>query len=164
LGIAVLVVAVLALREPKGHVSAQHNASAVGDRSASPTSGASAAPKTSSAPTPSQSPASHVGDSKSSSSAKPLPLIVLNNTTVPGLAKRAAQRFEAGGWTVSRYDNYQNDIVSTCAYYDPSVVGAKAAAKALQREFPTIKRVKERFTELPSAPVVVVLAPDYTDG
>jgi hypothetical protein len=94
--------------------------------------------------------------------AKDVPLIVLNNTTVTGLAQRAAQRFEQGGWTVSRYANYQNDIVSTCAYYDPADAAAKAAAEALQQQYPVIKRVKQRFAELPSGPVVVVLTPDYS--
>lgn len=92
-----------------------------------------------------------------------MPLIVLNNTTITGLAKRAAHRFEAGGWTVTRYDNYQNDILSTCAYYDPSDPQAEAAAQALQEQYPTIKRVKPRFPELPEGPVVVVLTPDYSE-
>jgi LytR cell envelope-related transcriptional attenuator len=91
------------------------------------------------------------------------PLIVLNNTTTQGLASRAAERFEAGGWTVSHFDNYQNDIASTCAYYDPSDPSAEAAAQALQEQFPAIKRIKPKFAELPAGPVVVVLTPDYTD-
>ena len=95
---------------------------------------------------------------------KSVPLIVLNNTTIAGLAARAAQQFEAGGWTVTRSDNYQNEIVSTCAYYDPSDAQAKAAAEALQAQYPTIKRVKPKFPELPSGPVVVVLTPDYSAG
>lgn len=163
LGIAVLVVAFVALREPKGHVSG-HRASSVSHRSSSSAPGGSSTAKSSTAPSRRSSSAPHVGDTKSSSSAKTVPLIVLNNTTVQGLAKRAAERFEGGGWTVTRFDNYQNDIVSTCAYYDPAVAGAEAAAQALRRQFPTIKRVKERFPELPSGPVVVVLTPDYSEG
>jgi hypothetical protein len=65
---------------------------------------------------------------------------------------------------VTRFDNYQNDILSTCAYYDPSVDGAEAAAQALQQQFPAIKRVKPRFAELPSGPIVVVLTPDYSES
>jgi len=90
-----------------------------------------------------------------------VPLVVLNNTTTSGLAQQAAQRFEDGGWTVTSYGNYQNDILSTCAYYDPNVAGAQAAAEALQRQYPTIKRVKEKFDGLPAGPIVVVLTPDY---
>jgi hypothetical protein len=118
-------------------------------------------------------PASHTstgsssGSSRSSSSpsrAAKQPLVVLNNTTISGLAERAAQRFEDGGWTVTKYDNYQNDILSTCAYYDPSVAGAQAAAEALQQQYPTIKRVKPQFAELASwhSPIVVILTPDYS--
>lgn len=72
-------------------------------------------------------------------------------------------RFEGGGWNVTTYDeNYSNSIISTCAYYDPAVNGAKAAALALQRQYPTIKRVMPRFRELPDSPIVVVLTKDYS--
>jgi hypothetical protein len=87
---------------------------------------------------------------------------VLNNTTTSGLAKGAAQRFEAGGWTVTSYSNYSNNIASTCAYYDPSAPGAKAAAEALQQQYPTIKRVKPKFDGLVAGPVVVILTSDYS--
>ena len=153
------MVALIALREPKGHVASQGTAASVGRGS---TGGSSTKPSPSSTPHSSTS-APHKGSSNSEAAAvKSVPLIVLNNTTTSGLAKRAAERFEAGGWTVSRYDNYQNDIASTCAYYDPSASGAKQAAKALRRQFPTIKRVEPRFAELPEGPVVVVLTPDYS--
>jgi hypothetical protein len=151
LGLVVLAVAVVALREPNGHVSG---------------SGASnVANRTSSVPT--QSPSS---PSTSTSAAqrptlaelKAVPLIVLNNSTVSGLAERASQEFEQGGWTVTDYSNLQNDILSTCAYYDPSVANARAAAKALQRQFPAIDRVKPKFPQLPPGPVVVVLTGDYS--
>jgi LytR cell envelope-related transcriptional attenuator len=162
LGIAVLVVAIIALHEPNGHVSAQVGSSSVGKKTTTP------AKPTSSARKPSRSSQPRNGDTKSSGAAsgavKDVPLIVLNNTTVTGLAKQAAERFEQGGWTVTRFANYQNDIASTCAYYDPAAAGAKAAAKALQRQYPTIKRIKERFAELPSGPVVVVLTPDYSEN
>ena len=77
---------------------------------------------------------------------------MLNNTTTSGLAKVAAARFQAAGWTVSDTGNLTNDIVSTCAYYDPSADGAEAAAQALQPQFPTIKRVAPKFPELPERP------------
>jgi hypothetical protein len=86
---------------------------------------------------------------------------VLNNTTISGLAERASQQFEDGGWTVTKYDNYQNNILSTCAYYDTSVPGAKQAALALQHQFPAIKRVKPKFEPLPAGPIVVILTPDF---
>jgi hypothetical protein len=71
-------------------------------------------------------------------------------------------RFRQGGWTVTSTGDFQGDILSTAAYYDPSVTGAQAAAEALQSQFPAIKRVKERFGGLPGGPIVVVLTNDYS--
>ncbi len=159
----------LALREPHGHVSGASAkrtvvktiASTPGPRSGSashPTSGASSpsAPSTTHSSTPSP---------PTSGQPKTFPLIVLNNTTTARLASQAAQRFEQGGWRVTKYGNLPGnitDIVSTCAYYDPNVSGAQAAADALQQQYPTIKRVKEKFADLPTGPLVVVLTPDYS--
>lgn len=61
---------------------------------------------------------------------------------------------------MSKYDNYAaNDIISTCAYYDPSVPGAKQAAEALKASFPSIKRVLPQFTELGAwhSPIVLII-------
>ena len=160
-----LVVAFIALRNPK------HPATAAGTRTASlapPTSapagpsGSSGSPGSRSSGTGSVVPSGGTGSSGSLTGA--LPLIVLNNTTISGLAQQAAQRFESGGWTVTRYGNLQNNILSTVAYYDPSVPTAKATALALQRQYPTIKRVVPKFPELPSGPIIVVLTPDYSPG
>jgi hypothetical protein len=159
LGFAVLAVAIVALREPKGHVAA------VQSRQTGASNVAKNSPTSASKSTKAQSPA------RSTHPARPVtdvPLVVLNNTTVHGLAEQAAQRFESGGWTVTSFGNYQNYILSTCAYYDPSYPGARAAAKALQRQYPTIKRVEPKFAPssdaqpLPDGPVVVVLTPDYS--
>lgn len=88
--------------------------------------------------------------------------MVLNNTGTSGVGAQAAQRFRTGGWTVTSVDeNYQNNIASTVAYYDPAVSGAQRAALALQNQFPAIHRVVARFAQLPAGPVVVVLTPDY---
>ncbi|WP_460605052.1 LytR C-terminal domain-containing protein [Jatrophihabitans fulvus] len=102
--------------------------------------------------------------SSSPSTAQKLPLVVLNNTQQTGLASQAAQQFRGGGWTVTDTGNLVNDILSTCAYYDPSVDGSKAAAERLQQQFPAIQRVAERFPELPAGPIVVVLTSDYQPG
>ncbi len=100
--------------------------------------------------------------SSSASTGRELPLVVLNNTTVPGLAAQAAASFRTGGWTVTSEGNYQNSIPSTCAYFDPSVAGAQAAARALQAQFPGIKRVQPKFPGLPAGPIVVILTPGYS--
>ena len=58
--------------------------------------------------------------------------------------------------------NLTSQIVSTCAYYDTVDPNAQAAARALQAQFPAIKRVAPKFAELPPGPIVVVLTPDYS--
>ncbi|MFN2518125.1 MAG: LytR C-terminal domain-containing protein [Jatrophihabitantaceae bacterium] len=150
LGVVVLVIAVFALRTPDGH------GTVAGPATTTTTLTAKSAPK--SAP-PKTSP-----DNASSSSpvANKLPLVVLNNTRVAGLAVQAKARFEAGGWTVTSTGNLTDDILSTSAYFDPAVPGAEAGARALQAQFPTIKRVVPKFAQLPPGPIVVVLTPDYS--
>jgi LytR cell envelope-related transcriptional attenuator len=153
LGLVVLAVAMVALREPNGHVSG---------------SGATNVANGSPSNEPSQSPPTSPSGSASSDHApslaelKAVPLVVLNNSSVVGLAAQAAQQFESGGWSVTRIADLQNEILSPCAYYDPSATNAREAAKALQRQFPGIDRVKPKFPELPSGPIVVVLTADYT--
>ncbi len=160
LGVAVLVVAFLALRNPKPH------ASAAGTDTHQQTPPASS---TSSKPVPSPSHPLTVSRSArpssdtSSATGASQPLIVLNQTTTPDLAQQAAQRFRSGGWQVSGVqEGYQNDVITTTAYYDPAVPGAQKAAQALARQYPTIHRVAEKFPELPAGPVVVVLTTDYS--
>lgn len=163
IGVAVLVVAVIALRNPKRPATAAGSPTvAPSSQSAAPSAGPSGSPGSRSSGSSSAAPSSATSSSGSLIGA--LPLIVLNNTTITGLAQQAAQRFEHGGWTVTRYGNLQNDILSTVAYYDPSVPTAKATALALQRQYPTIKRVVPKFPELPSGPIIVVLTPDYSPG
>jgi hypothetical protein len=164
LGVAVLVVAFFALRNPK------HDSSAAGTdtRTVTPSASAPISPASSAAPsstsarsTPRPTP-SHTTKSTAVGS---LPLVVLNDTSTPNLARDATSRFEGGGWNVTTYDeNYSNDIISTAAYYDPAVAGAKRAADALQKQYPTIKRVVPKFAELPAGPIVVVLTSDYSPG
>lgn len=158
LGVAVLVIAFVALRNP------QRSATAAGTDTHQSTPQPSPSVSSSSSSTPSTSPSpSGASSSGTPSVTGSKPLIVLNQTTTPGLAQQAATRFERGGWRVtSSQDGYQNDVITTTAYYDPAVAGAKRAALALQRQFATIHRVAERFTQLPAGPVVVVLTTDYS--
>jgi hypothetical protein len=103
------------------------------------------------------------GSSSAATAIGSVPLIVLNDTNTANLAKNAVARFEGAGWNITTYDeNYNNDIISTAAYYDPSVTGAKKAAAALQKQFPTIRRVVPRFPQLPNGPIVVILTSDYS--
>ncbi|MDP9093560.1 MAG: LytR C-terminal domain-containing protein [Actinomycetota bacterium] len=155
LGVGVLVIAVIALRHP-GNRAATAGALTNHSTTAAPSSHSttSAAARRTTAPRASAAP----------TSAAKLPLVVLNNTSTSGLAQTAAARFQAGGWTVTGTGNLSGSIVSTCAYYDPNVSGANAAASALETQFPTIKRVAPKFSGLPAGPIVVVLTSDYTSG
>jgi hypothetical protein len=151
-GLGVAAIAIIALNHPRGRSAVTSSRIPTGAES----SLASAASKS---VTKSASP------SKSSSSpsvpARPA-LIVLNNSGRSGLASTAADRFRNAGWTVTSTGDFSGAIISTAAYYDANVPGAQAAAEALQRQFPAIHRVKERFSGLPEGPIVVVLTTDYS--
>jgi len=152
LGVALLVIAVIALRSPNG------SGTATGKNTVT-RSAPKSAPK--SAPRSTPATASATSTSAPPAAGKPA-LLVLNSTHITGLAERAKARFEAGGWSVTSTGDLTNDILSTCAYYDPGDPAARAAALALQAQFPAIKRVAARFAELPPAPIVVVLTSDYS--
>jgi len=158
LGIAVAVVALVALRHPNGR---QARPVALRTTSTSTVTATTTKTATPTARPPSTHPSTTPG-TKTSAASHPIPLIVRNSTTTTGLADTARQRFEQGGWTVTSTGNITNDILSTCAYYDPSDPANQAAALQLQQQFPAIKRVKERFSELPSGPIVIVLTTDYS--
>jgi ABC-type Fe3+-hydroxamate transport system substrate-binding protein len=174
----VLVVAIYALNEQGKHTSHGGTSSGSSSPTSSPANGAQSGrtatastskPSTSTAPTStaaSSSPTTRADTASSPTTADlhSQSIVVLNNTETQGLAKSAQQRFEAGGWNVTQAANYQNDILSTCAYYDPSSALAKDAAEALQRQYPTIKRVEPQFSGLESydSPIVVILTPDYS--
>jgi hypothetical protein len=165
LGIGVLIIAIFALRSPNGHgkVAATGTTTTQPAAKTTPKSTAPATtPRATPTVTPTKTPAVTPTATTSQPAAGTLPLVVLNNTKVAGLAAQAKARFESGGWTVTSTGNLVNNIASTCAYYDPAVAGAQAAAQALQTQFPTIKRVMPKFAELPTGPVVVVLTSDYS--
>jgi hypothetical protein len=166
--VVVLVVAIFALRHPRGSVTdAGTDTRAPSSAASHPvtpprTPSTARAHRSASSSAPSRSVSSSSGTA--AAAARRLPLVVLNNTTTVGLAAQAERTFETGGWAVTQIGNLQNSIVSTCAYFDPSVSGARASAQRLERQFPAIKRVQPKFPELPAGPIVVVLAPDYSAG
>jgi len=156
LGVVVAVVALVALRHPNGR---QAKAVALGTSTVTATATST---RTQTAQPSTHAPTSPHKSGSTSAAAHPIPLVVLNSTSTSGLAGTAKQRFEAAGWTVTSTGNIQNDILSTCAYYDPNDPANQQAALELQQRFPAIKRVKERFPELPAGPIVVVLTSDYS--
>jgi LytR cell envelope-related transcriptional attenuator len=153
-GLGVAAVAIIALQRPEGRQALRETGQATASSSASTrTSGrpSSAQPQTTPARVTPQAPAL----------ASAIPLIVLNNTARDGAQNTAQQEFQKAGWTVSYVGTLDNQIVSTCVYYDPAIPNALAAANRLQQQFPAIRRVVPRFAELPPGPLVVVLTSDF---
>jgi len=164
IGVAALLVAILALQHPKGGTVAASKQTVPSGSSSpvvNPTVASSAAPsprpsKTSPSPTPSPVLTNDLGQE-----GHDVPIIVLNNTNKTGLAQTMRDQFVAGGWKVTSVGNMSDNIVSTCAYFDPVDAKNLDAAQRLQAEFPAIKRVKEKYPGMPSGPLIVVLTSDY---
>ncbi|MPZ84989.1 MAG: LytR family transcriptional regulator [Actinophytocola sp.] len=92
------------------------------------------------------------------------PVRVYNNSTIKGLASRAADDFESVGWKVVATGNYSGGIIpTTTVYYRPGTA-EEAAAQALGAEFDM--RVKPRFAGIEGFPdgVVVIVTNDYRSG
>jgi hypothetical protein len=159
--IAIGVFAVVALNQPNGRQASKATGDITASVSSNPTSSATATGSATASGSASDSPSTSSSGS-SSSSVMDVPVLVVNNTDTNGLAVTAVARLKAGGWTATNGGNFAGDIISTAAYYDPDVAGAKDAAEALQIQFPAIKRVKEKFDGLPAGPIVLVLTTDYS--
>ncbi|HEY9473262.1 MAG TPA: LytR C-terminal domain-containing protein [Mycobacteriales bacterium] len=90
-------------------------------------------------------------------------LTVLNNTTVRGLAHRAADRFATDGWSVAQVGNYAGNLPTTTVYFTPGNADEQRAAEALARAYPKITRVLPHDPHLPVSArgVIVVVAPNW---
>ena len=87
-----------------------------------------------------------------------LPVSVLNNSRVKGLASTAAAKFRAGGWPVPVQGNYSGGtIAQTTVYYAP---GQLASAQRFAQQF-GIGRVAPRFAGLPTKGMTVVVTRDF---
>ena len=154
IGLGVAAVALIALQRPQGRQAIRETGpvTSSGSESEAPSvRPSSARPQT----TPAR------GTPPAPALASAIPLIILNNTAPAGAENTAQQEFQKAGWTVSYVGTLDNQILSTCVYYDPAIPNALAAAKRLQQQFPGIRRVMPRFAELPSGPLVVVLTSDF---
>lgn len=87
-----------------------------------------------------------------------VPVTVLNNSRIPLLAARGAQRFSDGGWPVAAVGNFRGRIPVTTVYYDP---GLETAAREFAGTFEGVVRVRPRFDGLPARGVVVVLTREF---
>jgi hypothetical protein len=136
-------------------------------------------PSTSTTPTPPTSPASPPPGQPGQSGGAPSPgqpgagtedpaklvtVRVYNNSTIKGLAARAADDFRAQGWTVADVSNYPDGVIpATTAYYRPGT-DEETAAKALAAAFGM--KAAERFDGIAgSSPgVIVIVTNNYQAG
>jgi hypothetical protein len=117
---------------------------------------------TSASPPPASSPAPTPAPSATAAPAPVLapkvPLDVLNNSHIPGLAASARRTFIAGGWTVAKTGNYAHTVTSTTVFYP---AGKRASALRLASQFPKIRHVAPAPSGLSTTHLTVVLARDW---
>ena len=86
---------------------------------------------------------------------------VYNNSTIRGLAARAAQDMRAAGWSVPEVGNYSGGIIpTTTVYYDDE--GQRSAADALGESFGM--RIEPRFEGIQDAApgLIMIVTNDYS--
>ncbi|MGQ4617567.1 LytR C-terminal domain-containing protein [Nocardia sp. R7R-8] len=109
-----------------------------------PTSSASAAPQVPASTIAPKAPTSGVSSATAAptttaaatttTAARSVPVRVLNNSMVAGLAAKTASQLEAGGWTIAETGNYPGaNIAKTTVYYGDSS-GDKEAAQAIANQ------------------------------
>ena len=180
LGVVLLVVGIVALgggdsgpsgAAPAPSTSVSPSVSPSVSRSGGPASGTSAgspsAPATRSTPSPNPTRTATVVPPPPSPrpSATPppgttparAPLTVLNNSTIGGLADRAAGQVQNRGWQVAQVGNFAGRLPVTTVYYTPGDGSGQAAANELAHEFPQIDQVLPRYAGLPPTPAGIVL-------
>jgi hypothetical protein len=141
---------------------------------AAPTSQA-AVPVPSFTPTPTGAPAAPGGNASSAQNgadrsggtsrtgAVRAPLRVYNNSTITGLAARAAADFRNAGWQVEEVGNYPSGIIPTSTVYYRPGTSEQQAAQALADQFGL--RVEPRFAGLDEAsPGLIVIATNDYQG
>jgi len=89
------------------------------------------------------------------------PVRVYNNSTVTGLAARAAQDFRADGWQVAQVANYPSGIIATSTVYYRPGTAEQTAASSLGSQFGL--RVEPRFSGIDDATpgLIVIVTNDY---
>ena len=99
-------------------------------------------------------PAGHKGPSRSE-------VRVYNNSTIRGLAARAAHDLTAAGWTVVEVGNYARGVIPTTTVYYQEGTDQRADAQALGAQFRM--RVELRFPGIENAGsgLVVIVTNDY---
>jgi hypothetical protein len=86
------------------------------------------------------------------------PVTVLNNSRRTGLASRAADQLNNGGWRIAEVGNFTGRIPVSTVYYAP---GQQAVAQRLAHQFPAIQRVHPRFSGLPGSGLTLVVTREW---
>lgn len=86
---------------------------------------------------------------------------VYNNSTVTGLAARAASDFRADGWQVGQVSNYPSGVIATSTVYFRPGTNEQSAASSLGSQFGL--RVEPRFAGIDDATpgLIVIVTNDY---
>jgi hypothetical protein len=94
-------------------------------------------------------------------STKSTPVRVYNNSTIKGLAARAAADLKADGWQVAEVGNYSAGTIPTTTVYFRPGTDEESAARAIAADFGM--RVEARFAGIKDAEegVIVIVTNDY---
>lgn len=92
-----------------------------------------------------------------------LPVTVLNNSSVTGLASRVAAELEAGGWPIAELLNYdETQVPATTVFFTPGNTAEEAAAQAMIAQFPEISGGAEpRFAGLDGSGLTLAAVGDW---
>jgi hypothetical protein len=117
-------------------------------------------PSSTPTPTPTITPTHHTSPARSRGqhTATAVPVDVLNNSTISGLAHEVAQQVEAKGGPVDVIGNFRGRIAESTLYYDS---GQRDVATILARAMPQIRRVLPRFAGLPGDGLTLVVTRDW---
>jgi hypothetical protein len=101
------------------------------------------------------------GSAGSGASVVKSPVRVYNNSTIKGLAARAADDFRAAGWSVTAVASYPYGIIPTSTVYYRPGTAEQPGAQALADEFGL--RAEARFVGLDDASpgLIVIVTNDY---
>ncbi|MBE1500499.1 hypothetical protein H4696_007599 [Amycolatopsis lexingtonensis] len=130
--------------------------------STNPTSPTPPSPTSPAPGQPTQGQPGQPGDQQASN--KWVTVRVFNNSTIKGLADRAAEDFRGSGWNVNEVSNYSQGVIpTTTAFYRPGT-DEEAAAKQLAQEFGI--KAEPRFPGIESASpgVIVIVTKEYQSG
>ena len=101
------------------------------------------------------------GEGSADTAARPA-VRIYNNSTIRGLAEKAAGRFRTSGWDVSQVQNYAEGVIPTSTVYYREGTPEKAAAEEVGKKFGM--RVEPRFEGIQDATpgMIVIVTQDFS--